>query len=45
MHWEFVIPGYAIAVVCFGSYALAIVRRGRRLSKQLPEGKRRFLDA
>lgn len=45
MHWEFVIPGYIVAVAGFGTYAMATLRRGRRLSKQLPEGKRRFLDA
>jgi len=45
MHWEFVIPGYIVAVVVLGTYVFATVKRGRRLSKQLPEGKRRFLDA
>lgn len=45
MHWEFVIPGYIVAVVGLGGYALALVRRGRKLSKQVPDGKRRFLDA
>jgi len=45
MHWEFVIPGYIVAVVGFGTYAVAVVRRGRTLSKRVPEGKRRFLDA
>lgn len=45
MHWEFVIPGYALVVVSLGTYAFATIQRGRKLSKQLPEGKRRFLDA
>lgn len=45
MHWEFVIPGYIVAVVGLGTYVGAILRRGRKLSKQLPDGKRRFLDA
>lgn len=45
MHWQYVIPGYIVVVVSLGSYALATLRRGRKLSKQLPDGKRRFLDA
>ncbi len=45
MHWEFVIPGYIVVVVSLGSYVFATLRRGRKLSEQVPEGKRRFLDA
>ena len=44
MGWEYVIPGYVISVLVLGSYTLATIRRGRALSKQVPEGRRRFLD-
>ncbi len=44
MHWEFVIAGYAIVFVLLIAYAAAIVQRGRRLSEQVPENKRRYLD-
>ena len=44
MGWEFVIPGYLIVGVVLSTYTLATLRRGRRLSRQVPEGKRRFLD-
>ena len=44
MHWEFVTPGYLVVVLSLGTYAMATVRRGRKLSGQLPEDKRRFLD-
>lgn len=44
MHWEFVIAGYLFVAVVLGTYAITLVRRGRQLSKQVPQGKRRFLD-
>ena len=44
MGWEYVIPGYAISIVVLGAYTLAMLRRGRALSKRLPEGRGRFLD-
>lgn len=44
MGWEFVIPGYLIVFGSLGTYAVALLRRGRKLAAQLPEEKRRFLD-
>ena len=44
MHWQYVIPGYLFVAVVLGTYTVALIRRGRQLSKQVPEGKRRFLD-
>ena len=44
MGWEFVIPGYLFAAAVLGGYTVATLRRGRRLSGRVPEGKRRFLD-
>ncbi|MEL6985024.1 MAG: hypothetical protein AAFO29_21515 [Actinomycetota bacterium] len=44
MHWEFVIAGYGIVLPALALYAFAVVKRGRRLSAQVPEDKRRYLD-
>ncbi len=44
MHWEFVIVGYLIVFGGLGTYAATILRQGRRLSKQVPPERRRFLD-
>ena len=44
MGWEYGIPGYLMAVAAFGIYTFAVLRRGRRLSEEVPPGKRRFLD-
>ena len=44
MHWEFVIVGYVVVLSALAAYAYAVVRRGRRLSHEVPEDKRRYLD-
>ncbi|MEM7275014.1 MAG: hypothetical protein AAF547_18170 [Actinomycetota bacterium] len=44
MHWEFVIAGYVIVFGLLAAYAFFLVSRGRRLSKQVPTDRRRFLD-
>ncbi|MEM9564379.1 MAG: hypothetical protein AAGA93_17285 [Actinomycetota bacterium] len=44
MHWEFVIAGYTIVFLLLIAYAAAVVQRGRRLSEQVPEDQRRYLD-
>jgi heme exporter protein CcmD len=44
MYWGYVIVAYAIAALTLGSYTAWILRRGRALSRRLPEDKRRFLD-
>ena len=44
MHWEFVIAGYLIVLGGLGAYVAAVLLRGRQLSKQVPEDRRRFLD-
>ncbi len=44
MHWGFVIAGYAITFTGLGLYTASVLLRGRRLSKMVPEEKRRFLD-
>lgn len=44
MHWEFVVAGYAVVIPATVAYAWTVVRRGRQLSQQVPEDKRRYLD-
>ena len=44
MGWEYVVPGYLIVFGVLAIYAVSLIRRGRRLSEQLPPEKRRFLD-
>jgi len=42
--WEFVVPGYLITFGLLGAYAAWVIRRGQKLSSQMPEEERRFLD-
>lgn len=42
-YWNFVVVGYGAAFVAFAAYAIRIVRRGRRLSRQVPPDRRRWL--
>lgn len=44
MHWEFVIVGYLGVFGALGTYAAYLINRGKQLSKQVPEDRRRFLD-
>ncbi len=44
MHWQFVIIGYVGVFAGLVAYAAAVIQRGRRLSQQVPEDKRRYLD-
>ena len=44
MHWGFVITGYVITFTGLALYAGLVIARGRRLSKQVPDDKRWFLD-
>jgi hypothetical protein len=44
MHWEFVIAGYGIVLPALALYAFTLIKRGRRLSAQVPEDRRRYLD-
>jgi hypothetical protein len=38
----YVATGWVAAVVLVGLYALSVVRRGRRLSRRVPPGDRRW---
>jgi hypothetical protein len=42
-YWNFVAVGYGAATVAFASYAVLLVRRGRKLSRQVPPDRRRWL--
>ncbi|MGB5759209.1 MAG: hypothetical protein WBM50_20015 [Acidimicrobiales bacterium] len=44
MHWGFVIAGYLIVFAGLAVYTASVLFRGRELSKQVPEERRRFLD-
>ncbi len=44
MHWQFVIVGYLIVFGGLAAYVVAVLQRGRALSKRVPEDRRRFLD-
>lgn len=39
----YIIAGYAATVVVLGGYALRLVARGRRLSRQVPPEDRRWM--
>ena len=44
MHWGFVIGGYLVTFAGLAAYVAAVLHRGRALSRQVPEERRRFLD-
>jgi hypothetical protein len=41
-HAGYVAAGWGGAAVLIGGYALTLLRRGRRLSRQVPPGERRW---
>jgi hypothetical protein len=41
--WTYIIAAWAVTVAVIGGYALALVRRGRRLSRQVPRERRRWM--
>jgi hypothetical protein len=41
-HAGYVAAGWGCAVVVLGGYALTLARRGRKLSRQVPPGDRRW---
>lgn len=44
MYWNFVAVGYVAVYGGIAAYALWLAARGRRVSSQVPEERRRFLD-
>lgn len=43
--WPLIWAAWGVTFGTFGVYALAVVRRGRRLSDQVPKERRRFLSS
>ncbi len=43
-HWVFVAAGYVIVAVGTGVYGAWVLARGRALTDEVPEERRRFLD-
>ncbi len=43
-HWTFVITGYVIVFVGIAVYVAWVLVRGRSLTNEVPEERRRFLD-
>ncbi len=41
--WGFIIGAWAVTVVAIGGYAIAVLRRGRKLSRQVPPESRRWM--
>jgi hypothetical protein len=44
MYWNYVIIGYGVVLGGLAIYSGWVVRRGRKLSRQVDPGRRRFLD-
>lgn len=42
-YWRYVAIGYSTAVVVVGGLAAQTIRRGRRLSREVPPERRRWL--
>jgi hypothetical protein len=42
-HWALVVLGWAVTVVVLVAYAAVVLRRGRRLSAEVPPGEQRWL--
>lgn len=42
-YWNYVVIGYGASVLALGGYAIRTLRRGRRLSRQVPPERRRWL--
>ena len=41
-YWGFVVAGYGATLVALGSYAIWVLRKGRRLSQAVPPEERRW---
>jgi CcmD family protein len=42
-HWNYILGAWAVTVVVIGGYAIALIRRGRRLSREVPPESRRWM--
>ncbi len=41
--WGFILGAWAVSAAAIGGYAIAVLRRGRRLSRQVPPESRRWM--
>jgi len=41
--WTFILAAWGVSAVAIGGYAIAVLRRGRRLSRQVPPEDRRWM--
>ncbi len=42
--WEFVTAGYGFTFLVLAVFGYLTVRKGKRISREVPPSKRRFLD-
>ncbi len=42
--WEFVAAGYGFTIVVLAVFGYLTVRKGKRISSEVPPSKRRFLE-
>ncbi len=42
-YWGYVAVGYGATILALGGYAIRTLRRGRKLSRQVPPDRRRWL--
>lgn len=43
VQWPYIIIAWLLMALILGGYVFATLRRGRELSKRVPEGKRRWM--
>jgi len=41
--WPFILGAWGVTVLIIGGYAFSVVRRGKRLSRQVPPEQRRWM--
>jgi hypothetical protein len=41
--WPFILGAWGVTVLIIGGYAVSVVRRGKRLSRQVPPEQRRWM--
>ena len=41
--WPFIIGSWAVTIAALGGYAWSTLRRGKRLSRQVPPDQRRWM--
>ena len=44
-HLGYIIAGWGISLGVLGGYAISVIRRGRAVSRLVPEDRRRWIDS